>query len=291
MAAAVPPLAARCVAEALGTFVLVFFGCGAVHAAVLTGAQSGLWQVAIVWGVAIMLAAYVFGGISGAHINPAISVALATWGRFPWREVGPYSLAQLAGAMLAGGALLGVFQGFHEVKERELRVVRGQQGSELTAMCFGEYFPNPALDSTTKLYLAGDHAKLREIVSAPIAFMAEVVGTLLLALVVFAVTDPKNSAAPAARLGPVFIGLSVAVLISVIAPLTQACFNPARDLGPRLIAFAGGWRGIALPGPQGMGFFTVYIVAPILGAVLGGALYTRALQPTLPTAPREKSEE
>jgi glycerol uptake facilitator protein len=279
-----PNLAARCLAETLGTFVLVFLGCGAVHAAVLTGAQSGLWQVAIVWGVAIMLACYVFGGISGAHINPAISIALAAWGRFAWRDVGPYVLAQLAGAMLAGGVLLGVFQGFHEAKERDLKLTRGKPGSELTAMCFGEYFPNPGLASTSDVYRAGDYEKLESLVSWPVAFAAELVGTLLLALVVFAVTDERNVAAPGARLGPGFIGLTVAVLISVIAPLTQACFNPARDWGPRLIAFAGGWGSIAVPGPQGIGCVTVYIVAPILGAVLGGGLYVRGIRPTLPPA-------
>src|SRR5579884_1797785 len=92
---------ARCVAEALGTFLLVFFGCGSVHAAVLNGAQSGVWQVAVVWGVAIMVAIYIVGGISGAHINPAVSVALALWGRFPWRLVPAYVVSQTAGAFVA----------------------------------------------------------------------------------------------------------------------------------------------------------------------------------------------
>src|SRR5262249_12531298 len=89
-------LPARCLAEVIGTFLLIFFGCGAVHAAVLAGAQSGLWQVAIVWGVAIAVAVYTVGGVSGAHINPAISVALALWGRFPWRLVPVYAASQFA---------------------------------------------------------------------------------------------------------------------------------------------------------------------------------------------------
>ena len=71
-------------AEALGTFILVLFGCGAVHSAVLTGSQSGLWQVAIVWGMGVAFAAYSVGGVSGAHINPAMTIALAVWGRFSW---------------------------------------------------------------------------------------------------------------------------------------------------------------------------------------------------------------
>ncbi len=74
-----PSLLKKCLAECLGTYLLILFGCGAVHASVLTGAQSGLWQVAIVWGVAIMLAIYTVGAVSGAHINPAITVAFAVW--------------------------------------------------------------------------------------------------------------------------------------------------------------------------------------------------------------------
>src|SRR5438132_12867472 len=101
MGAPANSLTARCLAEVLGTFLVVFFGCGAVHVAILTGALVGLWQVAIVWGVAIMLAIYVVGGISGAHINPAVTLALASWGRFRWANVLPYVIAQLIGAFLA----------------------------------------------------------------------------------------------------------------------------------------------------------------------------------------------
>src|SRR5260370_8247472 len=85
MASQTRSLPARCLAETVGTFLLVFFGCGAVHVAVLTGALAGLWQVAVVWAVAIMIAVYVVGGVSGAHINPAIPLALAVWGPSPWR--------------------------------------------------------------------------------------------------------------------------------------------------------------------------------------------------------------
>ncbi len=80
MSSPAPSLGKLCVAEFAGTYLLVFLGCGAVHASVLTGAQSGLWQVAIVWGVAIMLAIYAVGATSGAHINPAITIAFAAWG-------------------------------------------------------------------------------------------------------------------------------------------------------------------------------------------------------------------
>jgi glycerol uptake facilitator protein len=279
-------LTARSLAEVLGTFLLVFFGCGAVHTAVLTGAQSGLWQVAIVWAVAIMVAVYVVGGISGAHINPAITLALAVWGRFPWRHVPAYVVGQVAGAFVAAAALFLLFGPFLADREREKGVVRGEPGSEITAMCYGEYFPSPGpLANAAGPYRVEAHTQLNGLVSEPVAMAAEVLGTLILALVVFAVTDERNTAAPAGQLEPVFIGLTVAILISVIAPLTQACFNPARDFGPRLFAFLAGWGRIAIPGPRGTGFFTVYILSPVVGAVAGGGLWA-LLRPLLP-APKE----
>ncbi len=285
-----PSLPARCFAEVVGTFILVFFGCGAIHAAVLAGAHTGLWQVAIVWGVSIMLAVYVVGGISGAHINPAITVALALWGRFSWSGVLPYVVSQVAGAFLAAATLFFLYGSFLSAKEQEKRVTRGGPGSEITAMCYGEYFPSPGPFAVSpEPYSREKHDRFNERVSEPVAIFAEVIGTLLLALVVFAVTDERNVAAPLGRLAPVFIGLTVAALISVIAPLTQACFNPARDFGPRLFTWFAGWGEIALPGPRGLGFLTVYILAPTVGAALGGGLYSRLLRPTLP-APKGSTE-
>jgi glycerol uptake facilitator protein len=275
-------LPAKCRAEALGTFILVFFGLGAVHAAVLIGAQAGLWQVAIVWGIGVMLGIYVAGGISGAHINPAITFALAVWRGFSWRFVVPYVVSQFAGAFIAAALLFGLFHTFLEAREAQKHVSRGGPGSEITAMCYGEYFPSPAPVSTAigpgSKDVEAELSHRYELVDEGTAFAAEVVGTALLALVVFSLTDDRNLAAPAARLAPVFIGLTVAILISVIAPLTQACFNPARDFGPRLFAYFAGWGSIAIPGPRG-GFFTVYILAPTLGAVAGGLLYRAVLPP------------
>lgn len=289
MTAMKPTLLQAAFAEVLGTFLLILFGCGAVHSAVLTGAQAGLWQVAIVWGVAIMLAAYVCGGISGAHINPAITIALALWGRFDWSRVPAYIVAQLCGAMLAAAALFLIYGPLLTKKEQDKKIRRGEMGSIVTAMCYGEYYPAPgSLSSDKKAFEANDWTEISRTVPFHVAFAAEILGTAVLALVVFAVTDPRNQSGPPAALAPVFIGLCVAILISIIAPLTQACFNPARDFGPRLFAYFAGWGEAAIPGPNGHGFFTVYILAPTIGAVAGGGLYERILRNLLPEA-KEKA--
>jgi glycerol uptake facilitator protein len=279
-----PSLLAACIAEFVGTFLLVLFGCGSVHAATLVGAQNGLWQVAIVWGLAIMLAIYVVGAISGAHINPAISIGLAFWGKFPMGRVLPYILFQTAGAFVAAAALFAVWSPYIVATERVAESYkRGNPDSIYTASCYGEYFPNPGVE--IKLREPMSPALLEEpkgvkgfarnvsFVSHGVAFGAEALGTLILALVICSVTDPKNSGAPSANLAPVFIGLSVAALISIIAPLTQACFNPARDFGPRLFAYLAGWGEIAIPGPNGTGFATVYLLAPCVGSILGVGIH------------------
>jgi glycerol uptake facilitator-like aquaporin len=110
--------------------------------------------------------------------------------------------------------------------------------------------------------------------------LVEALGTALLVLVIFTLSDPDNLAAPDPTLAPFFIGFTVAVLISLFAPITQAGWNPARDLGPRLVALLAGYGPIAIPGPQG-GFW-IYLVGPLLGGPLGGLLYQRAIAPHLP---------
>lgn len=277
---ALPSLAARCLAELLGTFLLVFFGCGAVHAAVLTGAQSGLWQVAIVWGLAIMFAIYVCGATSGAHINPAMTVALTLFGKSPRAALGPYIVSQLLGAFAGACVLYALFAGHIRAKEAERGVTRGSTASIVTAMCYGEYYPNPGgLQGQGNDAIAEGWKQAAALFPMGSALLAEILGTAILALVVFAVTDPLNRGAPAERFAPVFIGLTVAALISVLAPLTQACFNPARDWGPRVFAYLAGWKSAAIPGPNGIGSVVVYIVGPVIGAVLGGGVYEWVVKP------------
>lgn len=272
-----PSLGRVCLAEVVGTFLLVFFGCGAVHSAMLTGSQSGLWQVAVVWGLAIGVAIYCVGAISGAHINPAMTISFWAWRGFPASRVVPYILSQFIGAMAAAASLYVLFGGFLLAKEIQLGIVRGQPGSERTAMCYGEYYPNPGRLAESTLTARDEHYGL---VSEGTALFAEWLGTFILAMVVFAMSDDRNRGGPG-LIAPAFIGLTVAILISVLAPLTQACFNPARDFGPRLFSYFAGWGEIAIPGPNGRGFATVYIIAPIVGALCGGGFYELFLRSPL----------
>src|SRR5882672_7926689 len=118
-------LPAWVVGEFFGTFLLVFFGCGSVAAAVLTGAQVGVFQVAIVWGIGIATAIYLTGSLSGAHLNPAVTIAFATWTDFPWKSVPWYVGAQLGGALAASLALYLAFGGVLQAFETAHHIVRG----------------------------------------------------------------------------------------------------------------------------------------------------------------------
>lgn len=269
-------LLSKCVGELIGTFILVSFGVGSIDVAVATGALTGLWQVAIVWGIAISLAIYTVGALSGAHINPAITLAFATFGDFPKKHILPYWFSQLIGAFLAAAVLFALFNPFLSRVEVENGVKRGGPRSEISAMCFGEYFPNPGMFPPKSD--PREEAERRHLVPKTTACFAEGIGTLFLTLFVFALTDTKNSEAPRSNLAPIFIGLTITILISIIAPLTQAGFNPARDFGPRLFAWIAGWGRVAIPGPRG-GFFIVYILSPCVGALAGAALYRTVLMP------------
>jgi glycerol uptake facilitator protein len=234
-----------------------------VLSAVITGAQVGLWQVAVVWGFGISLAIYATASASGAHLNPAVTLSLALRRPFPRARILPYWAAQLAGAFLAAATLYACFSPFIRRFEQLHHLVRGRAGSQLSAMIFGEYGPNPAIFGTTP--------EVRALLSPFAVMLIEALGTAILLFFIFAVVDHHNPAAPGGALAPFFIGFAVAIIISVLAPLTQAGLNPARDLGPRLFALFAGWGSMALPGPDDI--WWAYVVGPLLGGPLGASLY------------------
>jgi glycerol uptake facilitator protein len=263
---AIPPWV---VGEFFGTFLLVFFGCGSVAAAVLTGAQVGVFQVAIVWGLGIATAIYLTGSLSGAHLNPAVTLALAGWNGFQWRRVPGYVACQLMGAFAASAALYGAFAGSLRVFEETHGIVRGSAGSEASAMIFGEFFPNPGGRPFTSRILAT--------IPPATAFYVEALGTSILVLVILCTTDSRNSSRPG-LLTAATIGLTVTMLISLLAPLTMAGFNPARDFAPRLFSALAGWGKVVFT-INGSGWLTIYILAPIAGGQLGGMVYRCFFRP------------
>ena len=253
------------IGETLGTFLLVLFGCGSVAVSVLFNGYNGIMQIAIVWGIGVTLAIYLTRHLSCAHLNPAVTLAMVIGGRMNARKLPVYLLAQFLGAILAGlvvyllmGSSISAFENAHGI-------VRGTPESIQTAKMFGEYYSIP-----------GNAA----IVSMPLAIGAEMFGTFLLVLMIFALTEGCNIGRPNNELAPLFIGLTVTSIICLVAPLTQAGLNPARDFGPRLVAWIFGWGDAAFPDRSG-GFFLVYIMGPLVGGILASLFFVYLLEPAM----------
>lgn len=253
------------IGEFLGTFILVLFGCGSVGVSILFEAYNSLLQIAIVWGIGVTLAIYLTRHLSCAHLNPAVSLAMVVAKRMSVRKLPVYLLAQFIGAFVAGLSLYLLFGPSIVNWEVTHNILRGSAESTQVAKMFGEYYSNQ-----------GSNA----IVSMPLAMAAEAFGTFLLLLLIFALTEGCNIGRPTEALAPMFIGLTVTAIICLIAPLTQAGLNPARDFSPRLVAWLFGWGDAAFPDKYG-GFFFVYILSPVAGAILASLFFINTIEPAM----------
>jgi glycerol uptake facilitator protein len=258
-----PTLTGQCLAEFLGTALLIFFGTGCVAALKVAGASFGLWEISIIWGIGVSMAIYLTAGVSGAHLNPAVSIALCIFGDFEKRKLPFYILAQVAGAFCAAALVYLLYISLFFEFEHVHHMVRGTQASLELASIFSTY-PNPAISTGQ-------------------AFLVEVVITAILMCVIMSLTDDNNGL-PRGPMAPLLIGLLIAVIGSAMGPLTGFAMNPARDFGPKLMTFFAGWGPMAFTGGREIPYFLIPIFAPILGACLGAASYRGLIARHLPSA-------
>jgi glycerol uptake facilitator protein len=242
-------LAAELTAEFLGTMVLILFGTGVVAMVTLFGqgdvVKGGYTNITLAWGIGVTMGIYIAGKISGAHLNPAVTVALAVFRDFPWRRVLPYCLAQTAGAFVAAGI---VFVNYRPAFEQV----------------------DPTLERT-----AGIFTTFPAFANQPTAgFFDQVIGTALLLLLIFAITDERNQ--PIGDLGPILIGLVVVGIGMSFGGMHGYAINPARDLGPRLFTALAGFRNNGLT--DGTLVFLVPIFGPLIGGLAGAALYDHGIR-------------
>ena len=252
-------------AEFLGTFVLIMFGDGVVATCVAGLSQSGRAQLAFGtadwilisfgWGLAVTFGVYVAGGVSGAHLNPAVTFAQALRRGFPWKKVPTYMVAQVAGAFVAAAAVYFNYRFAIGSFEHVEHITRGSSNSVGTYSIFATF---PAEYFTSWF--------------GP--FMDQVIGTALLVACIFAVIDEYN-APTKANMAPFIIGLIVVAIGISFGVNAGYAINPARDLGPRLFAWAQGWGKIAFPGDYGNvnTYFWIPIVGPLVGGAIGAFVY------------------
>ncbi len=251
-------------AELLGTFILVLIGDGSVAMAVAALNQSGrgtaigagsggaLWLlITWGWGFGVVFGVYVAGAVSGGHINPAVTLALAVKRDFPWRKVVPYWVAQTVGAFAAAALIYLVYNAAISSYEQAHHITRGATNSIPSYSIFAT-FPAPYFTSTLG------------------PFIDQIVGTGLLVLFIFALLDTMNQP-PRANLAPFLIGLAVVVIGMSFGANAGYAINPARDFGPRVWAWLAGWGKVAFPGP--LDYWWVPIAGPLIGGVLGGLCY------------------
>ena len=247
-----PSMEQRLIAEAVGTGIIVQFGCGAVCALKYANAQFGLFGISCAWGIGVALAVYATRAVSGAHLNPAVTTALVSIDAFPAEEAPLYVAAQMLGATVAATVNYLVFSAGIAASEAAASIVRGTAASTASfAGAFG-MVPNAAITGSIG------------------AFAAEVWMTSVLLFLILAIGDTKHGSVPEGA-QPVLVGSAVAGLICIFGPVTGCGMNPARDLGPRLVTLLTGWGGAALTAGW------VYTLGPCVGACLGAYAYKQTL--------------
>jgi glycerol uptake facilitator protein len=213
--------------------------------------NGGFTNITLAWGLGVTMGIYVAGKLTGAHLNPAVTITLAAFRGFPWSKVIPYSIAQTAGAFVAAAI---VFWNYHPAFLKA----------------------DPMLDHTAGIFTT--FPAFPDVWSA--GFLDQTIGTALLLMMIFAITDERNQ--PPGILTPILVGLFVVVIGMAFGGMHGYAINPARDFGPRLFTVVAGFKNNGLT--DGSMVFWVPIVAPIIGGLLGGFVYDFGIRRNLPKA-------
>ncbi|MGA8530784.1 MAG: MIP/aquaporin family protein [Acidobacteriaceae bacterium] len=257
-------LAGELISEMIAVLIIIAFGDSVAAMYSLydpSPYQHAYWGVCIAWGLAVTIAIYTTGSVSGCHANPAVTLALALYRKFSWKKVLPYCAAQVVGGV-AGAAIVQVLFGpVINAFNLAHHLTRAQGGAA------GVFFTHPGLDITVA------HA-----------FSDQVILTAFLIFGIFAITEQYNEMAPGANFGAVIIGLLVALIGASMGYLEAWAINPARDFGPRVFCLLDGWGPAAFPSPGN--YWWVPIVAPLIGGALGGGAYQLLIHPFLPARRR-----
>lgn len=244
-------------AEFFGTLILMLFGNGVVAMVVLFGhnipgeiVNGGFTNINLAFGIGVTMGCYVAGKISGAHINPAVTLAVAMFRGFPWKKVIPYMLVQTAGAFCAAAIVYWNYRPqFHLV--------------------------DPGLTHTAGVFTT--FPAFPEMLSA--GLLDQTIGTAMLLFMIFAIIDNRNQP-PQANLTPVLIGAIVVGIGMSFGAMHGYAINPARDFGPRLFTVVAGFKNNGLT--DGAPVFWVPIVGPLVGGVIGAAAYDFGVRRFLP---------
>lgn len=240
-----PTVLAECLGEFLGTFILIIFGVGVV-AQVVASENGGPDSIHWAWGFGVTLGIYVAGRVSGAHLNPAVTLSLAIFRGFSWAKVLPYWIAQFLGAFVA--ALV--------VRWNYSEAIDKMDPGHTVGKTQGIFATLP--DTAHGVGIGG-------------AFRDQIIGTAILVLLIAAVTDVLNSS-PGANLAPWIIGIIVVAIGMAIGTNAGYAINPARDFGPRVAEWLTGYHNAMRDSNRDF-YFWVPILGPLIGGPIGMAVY------------------
>ncbi|OAG74669.1 glycerol uptake facilitator protein [Gluconobacter japonicus] len=248
-------------AEFFAVAIIILFGDGVAAMYSLydpSPYKTAYWGVCIVWGLAVTVAIYATGAVSGTHANPAVTLSLALFRGFPWKKVVPYMGAQVLGGLAGAALVYSLYVPVIDHYNAAHGLTRALDGGSA-----GVFFTHPG-----------------DFISVAHAFWDEAVLTAILVFGIFAVTCQYNTQAPQANSGALIIGLLVAIIGASAGYLEAWAINPARDFGPRLFCFFAGWGQAAIPAPSN--YWWVPIAAPMVGGPIGAAIYQYGLRPFMP---------
>lgn len=260
--------------EVLGTFVLVFLGDSFVAFAVAgaggNGFKAGLLAAGMFWGFAVTLAIYAAGAVSGAHLNPAVTLSFALRRGFPWSKVPGYIGSQVVGAFLAAAGVSFVWNGIITHYETANKISRGGSNGILSGLIFSANWPHPGLVGYSGDALTQDPMW--------VGIGTEIIITALLVITILGIVEDRVPSA--ANVAPLAIGIVVAALVGLFAPIEMASLNPARDFGPRIWMLLIGYGSNAIPGPN----FNIIVttIFPLVGGPLGAYIYDFIVHQHLP---------
>ena len=226
--------------------MVVLFGTGVPGEIV----HGGFTNITLGWGLAVTMGIYIAGRISGAHLNPAVTLALAVFRGFAWRKVLPYWIAQTLGAFFAA------------------------------ALVFWNYLPAFQAADPQLTHTAGVFTTFPAYAQQPMSgLLDQTIGTALLLLLIFAISDERNQP-PGSNMAPLMIGLIVVAIGMSFGGMHGYAINPARDFGPRLFTVVAGFGNNGLT--NGEIVFWVPILGPLMGGVIGAAAYDYGVRRFLP---------
>lgn len=267
-------------AEFLGTLVLMVFGL-AVNAQVSLGDQEyGTYlSINLGWGLAVVFGVYVAGGVTGAHINPAVTLALAVNRDFPWSKVLPYMAAQFIGAFLASVLIYVVYleaiDAYEVARAQEIVAEESVEDAAQARAASLEDSPPRSLKTAGIWSTYPRQFSTRRWVSNWSGFLDQVVGTALLLLCICALTDERNIA-PKSNMAPLLIGAVVLMIGMSMGANCAYAINPARDFSPRLFTWLAGWGDQVFRSPNTT-WYLVPIMGPFLGGIIGVQMYRQMI--------------